>query len=138
MDQRSVLHVNNLEASFRRQAHITKQKNAELQRARRGDEGEVSKIGTDVESDSSVNDASSSDYAGSNQARLLDSGSDVDVNDGDVLFSDRSSSPGMEGDAGIAAMAAKRARRNQLLGRTRCLVGRGKGPMVGRHVRPKM
>ena len=71
MEQRSVLYVNNLEASFRRQAHIMRLKNAELQRAMSGDEGEASNIEGDVESESSINDASSSDYAGSNAGRLL-------------------------------------------------------------------
>ena len=77
MEQRSVLYVSNIEASFRRQAHITRLKNDELQRARSGDEGEASNIEGDVDSESSANDASSSEYAGSNAVRLLDSGSDV-------------------------------------------------------------
>ena len=135
MEQRSVLYVSNIEASFRRQAHITRLKNAELQRARSGDEGEASNIEGDVESESSVNDASSSDYAGSNQAPPTAESSDVHSSD---LFSDKSTSAGDEGEAGAAALALKRARQNQILGRTRGLRGKGKGPMVGSGMRPEM
>ena len=49
--------MNNIEASFRRQAKITKQKNLELKRAMSGDEGEASNVGTDIESEASLNDA---------------------------------------------------------------------------------
>ena len=136
MEQRSVLYVSNIEASFRRQAQITRQKNLELQRAMSGDEGEASNVGTDIESEGSLNDASSSDYAGGNRSPPADSGSELDLNNPDVLFSSRSEGESDDDDAAVAE--AKRARRNQILGRTKGLQGRGKGPMTGRGVRPEM